>query len=150
KLDDAGQVLVDKQFRTDEPSVYAIGDLVGRMGLTPVALAEGMLVADHLFGSGERRLSYDNIPTAVFAHPHIATVGMSEEQAREKLSSVVVYETGFRHLRHTLSGNPERTYMKIVVDGSNDRVVGMHMVGADAGEIIQGFAAAMVAGITKA
>lgn len=150
KLDDAGQVLVDKQFRTDEPGVYAIGDLVGRMALTPVALAEGMMVADHLFGSGERRLSYDNIPTAVFSHPQIATVGMSEEQARESLASLVVYETDFRHLRHTLSGNPERTYMKIIVDGSNDRVVGMHMVGADAGEIIQGFAAAMVAGITKA
>lgn len=150
QLDEAGHVRVDNQFATAEPGLFAIGDLVGRMALTPVALAEGMVVADHLFGKGERRLSYDNIATAVFSHPQVATVGLSEAQARERGLQPRIYASDFRHLRHTLSGNPERTYMKIVVNDADDRVLGMHMVGADAGEIIQGFAAAMVAGITKA
>lgn len=149
-LDAAGHVAVDDNFRTAEPGLYAIGDLVGRMALTPVALAEGMVVADLLFGKGTRRLAYENIPTAVFAHPQVATVGLSEAQAREHGLKPVIFASEFRHLRHTLSGNPERTYMKIVVSGVDDRVLGMHMVGADAGEIVQGFAAAMVAGITKA
>jgi glutathione reductase (NADPH) len=149
RLGDGGEVLVDAQFRTDEPNLYAIGDLVGRMALTPVALAEAMVLTDQLFGTGERRLAYENIPTAVFSHPEIGTVGLSEAEARERGLDPVIYATDFRHLRHTLSGNPERTYMKVVVSGKDDRVLGMHMVGADAGEIIQGFAAAMVAGITK-
>lgn len=149
RLGDGGEVLVDAQFRTDEPNLYAIGDLVGRMALTPVALAEAMVLTDQLFGTGERRLAYENIPTAVFSHPEIGTVGLSEAEARERGLDPVTYATDFRHLRHTLSGNPERTYMKVVVSGKDDRVLGMHMVGADAGEIIQGFAAAMVAGITK-
>lgn len=149
QLDQAGQVQVDEQFRTAEPSIYAIGDLVGRMPLTPVALAEGMFVADHLFGGGTRRMSYDNIPTAVFSHPNLATVGLTEAAALQRYGKIRVFESEFRHLRHTLSGNPERTYMKVVVDAASDRVIGMHMMGADAGEIIQGFAAAMVAGITK-
>lgn len=149
QLDARGNIQVDAAFRTAEPSIFALGDVVGRMALTPVALAEGMFLADQLFGSGQRRMSYDNIPTAVFSHPNIATVGLSEAAARQRHGEVAVYETDFRHLRHTLSGRAERTYMKIVVDKASDKVVGMHMLGADAGEIIQGFAAAMVAGITK-
>jgi glutathione reductase (NADPH) len=149
QLDARGNVQVDAEFRTTEPSIYALGDVVGRMALTPVALAEGMFLADHLFGSRSRRMSYDNIATAVFCQPNIATVGLSEEAARKRHGNVTVYESEFRHLRHTLSGRPERTYMKIIVDTATDKVVGMHMLGADAGEIIQGFAAAMVAGITK-
>lgn len=149
QLDAAGNVVVDAQFRTAEPSIYALGDAVGRLPLTPVALAEGMFLADHLFGSGTRRMCYDNIPTAVFSHPNLATVGLSEAAARQRYADVRIFETDFRHLRHTLSGNPERTYMKVVVDAASDRVLGMHMMGAEAGEIIQGFAAAMVAGITK-
>jgi glutathione reductase (NADPH) len=150
QLDAAGAVIVDEQFRTAEPSIYALGDVVGRLPLTPVALAEGMFVADHLFGSGTRRMSYDNVPTAVFSHPNLATVGLTEAAARERYGDITVFESDFRNLRHTLSGNPERTYMKIVVDRASDRVLGMHMLGDEAGEIIQGFAAAMVAGITKA
>jgi glutathione reductase (NADPH) len=149
KLDAKGFVEVDDQFCTAEPSIFALGDVVGRMALTPVALAEGMFVADHLFGSRNRRMSYDNIPTAVFSHPNLATVGLSEHAARERYGQVTVFDTDFRHMRHTLSGRQERTYMKVVVDTASDRVVGMHMMGSDAGEIIQGFAAAMVAGLTK-
>jgi glutathione reductase (NADPH) len=149
KLDAKDFVEVDDQFCTAEPSIFALGDVVGRMALTPVALAEGMFVADHLFGSRNRRMSYDNIPTAVFSHPNLATVGLSEHAARERYGQVTVFDTDFRHMRHTLSGRQERTYMKVVVDTASDRVVGMHMMGSDAGEIIQGFAAAMVAGLTK-
>lgn len=149
QLDAKGNIVVDAGFRTAEPSIYALGDVVGRMALTPVALAEGMYLADHLFGSRTRRMSYDNIPTAVFSHPNIATVGLTEAAARARHGSIRVFESDFRHLRHTLSGRQERTYMKVIVDAASDRVVGMHMLGADAGEIIQGFAAAMVAGITK-
>lgn len=149
QLDAKGNISVDSCFQTAEPSIYALGDVVGRMALTPVALAEGMFVADHLFGSRSRRMSYDNIATAVFSHPNIATVGLSEAAARKRHGEITVYESEFRHLKHTLSGNPERTYMKVIVDTSTNKVVGMHMLGADAGEIIQGFAAAMIAGITK-
>lgn len=149
QLDKDGNIAVDDSFRTAEPSIFALGDVVGRMALTPVALAEGMFIADHLFGSRQRTLSYQNIPTAVFCQPNIATVGLTEAQAREQVGELSVYESDFRHLRHTLSGRNERTYMKIIVDAATDKVLGMHMVGADAGEIIQGFAAAMVAGITK-
>jgi glutathione reductase (NADPH) len=149
QLDAKGNVVVDSCFQTAEPSIYALGDVVGRMALTPVALAEGMFVADHLFGGRSRRMSYDNIATAVFSHPNIATVGLSEAAARKRHGEITVYESDFRNLKHTLSGNPERTYMKVIVDTATNKVVGMHMLGADAGEIIQGFAAAMVAGITK-
>jgi glutathione reductase (NADPH) len=149
-ISDDGVVIVDAQLRTNEPSIYALGDLVGRLALTPVALAEGMLLADHLFGKGTRKLSYDNVPTTVFSHPNIATVGLSEAQAHERHTELTIYESDFRALRHTLSGRDERTYMKVIVDTSSDRVLGMHMVGPDAGEIIQGFAAAMNCGLTKA
>jgi glutathione reductase (NADPH) len=145
-----GAVLVDTNFQTAEPSIYAVGDVVGRMALTPVALAEAMVVVDQLFGKGERRLHYQNIPTAVFSHPNLATVGLMEEQARQLHPELAIYETDFRHLRHTLSGRDERTYMKVLVDTASDKVLGMHMLGADAGEIIQGFAVAMNCGLTKA
>jgi len=149
ELDAKGNIQVDAMFQTAEPSIYALGDVVGRMALTPVALAEGMFVADHLFGSRSRHMCYDNIATAVFSHPNIATVGLSEAAAHKRYGDISVYESDFRHMRHTLSGRQERTYMKVIVDSASDKVVGMHMLGADAGEIIQGFAAAMVAGITK-
>ena len=144
-----GTIKVDDKFRTDEPSIFAIGDVVGHMALTPVALAEGMVVADTLFGDGRRQISYDNIPTAIFSHPNLATVGLSEQAAQESYTDIAIYESDFRHLRHTLSGNPERTYMKVIVDTATDKVLGMHMMGSDAGEIIQGFATAMICGLTK-
>lgn len=150
QLDAEGNVSVNEQLQTSEPSIYALGDVVGRLALTPVALAEGMLLADHLFGSGKRRLSYANIPTTVFSHPNIATVGLSETLAGERYPELAIFESDFRALRHTLSGRDERSYMKIIVDTASDRVLGMHMLGPEAGEVIQGFAAAMNCGLTKA
>lgn len=149
QLTASGHIAVDAKFQTAEPSIFALGDVVGHMALTPVALAEAMLVVDHLFGAGKRQLDYRNIPTAVFSHPNLATVGLTEAKARELVGSVAIYETDFRHLRHTLSGRDERTYMKVIVDPATDKVLGMHMLGDDAGEIIQGFATAMVCGLTK-
>lgn len=145
-----GTIIVDEFYETTEPGIYALGDVVGHMALTPVATAEGMVLASNLFKHTRKTLNYANIATAVFSHPNVGTVGLTEEQALEKHSTVLVFESDFKHLKHTLSGNPERTYMKIIVDEASDRVLGMHMMGADAGEIIQGFAAAMQCGITKA
>lgn len=144
-----GTILVNEQLQTAEPSIYALGDVVGRLALTPVALAEGMLLADHLFGDRNRTLSYDNVPTTVFSHPNIATVGLSEARATAQNRRLTIFESEFRPLRHTLSGRDERTYMKVIVDSTSDRVLGMHMVGPEAGEVIQGFAAAMNCGLTK-
>ena len=149
KLDAKGHIVVNEQFQTDEPSIYALGDVVGRMNLTPVALAEGMNLARNLFGETKAQLDYSNIATAVFSHPNLATVGLSEEAARAEGKRIDVYESDFKHLKHTISGRDERTYMKIVVEQATDKVLGMHMMGSDAGEIIQGFAAAMKCGITK-
>ena len=149
-----GAVRVDEHFRSSVPSIFAVGDVIARVQLTPVALAEAMVVVDQLFGpaAGQRprALSYEFIPTAVFTHPSVATVGFTEAQARERFGAVRIFRTEFKPLRHTLSGSSERTLMKLVVDAASDRVVGLHMVGAEAGEIVQGFAVAMKAGATKA
>lgn len=150
-LDKKGYIEVNGDFQTAEPSIYALGDVIGRIGLTPVALAEGMVLAKKLFGKQEKaEMDYSNIATAVFSHPNLATVGLTEEAAIELGKQIDVYESDFRHLKHTLSGRDERTYMKVVVEQSSNRVLGMHMMGADAGEIIQGFAAAIKCGLTKA
>jgi glutathione reductase (NADPH) len=109
-----------------------------------------MVLVDRLFGSGQRRMGYDFIPTAVFTHPNIGTVGYGESAAREKFGKVTIYRSEFKALKHTLSGSTERTFMKLLVEAASDRVVGLHMVGPDAGEIVQGFAVAMRAGATKA
>lgn len=145
-----GAIVVDANYQTSAPSIHAVGDVTARVQLTPVALAEAMVVVDRLFGKGQRQLSYDNIPTAVFTHPAIGTVGLTEAQARERFAQVRIYRSDFRALKHTLSGNAERTLMKLVVDAASDRVVGLHMVGDEAGEIVQGFAVALQAGATKA
>jgi glutathione reductase (NADPH) len=145
-----GAIVVDAHYRTSLPSVYALGDVTARVQLTPVALGEAMAVVDHLFGDQKRSMSYDFIPTAVFTHPNIATVGYTEEAARRKFGNIAVFRSEFKPLKHTLSGSGERTLMKLVVDAPSDRVVGLHMVGPDAGEVVQGFAVAMKAGATKA
>ncbi len=154
KLSAKGAIEVDAHYQTSVPSIHAIGDVTARVQLTPVALGEGMALVDHLFGPATgkpaRSMAYDLIPTAVFTHPNIGTVGDTEAQAREKYGKLRIYRTDFKPLKHTLSGSTERTLMKLVVDDASDRVVGLHMVGADAGEIVQGFAVAMKAGATKA
>ena len=150
KITPHGAIEVDAHYQTTVPGVHAVGDVTSRVQLTPVALAEAMAVVDRLFGAGTRRMDYEFIPTAVFTHPNIGTVGYSEADARAKFGRIQVFRSEFKALRHTLTGNPERTLMKLVVDAASDRVVGLHMVGPDAGEIVQGFAVAMKAGATKA
>ena len=150
KLKPSGHIEVNESFQTTEPSIYAIGDVIGRMELTPVALAEGMALARNLYNDQAIDLDYDNIATAVFSQPSIATVGLTEEQAVERHEQLDIYTSNFKHMKHTLSGLQERTFMKLIVERQSDKVIGCHMVGSDAGEIIQGIAIAMKAGATKA
>jgi glutathione reductase (NADPH) len=150
KLHDRGSIMVDGYSQSAVPSVYAIGDVTDRFNLTPVATAEGMAVANTLFNNRPTALDYENIPTAIFANPNAATVGLSEEKARACHGEIDVYTARFRPLKHTLSGSSEQVFMKLVVDRASNRVVGAHMVGADAGEIIQGIAIAIKCGATKA
>ncbi|KQW35987.1 glutathione-disulfide reductase [Rhizobacter sp. Root404] len=145
-----GAVLVDDQYATNVAGLHAVGDVIDRIHLTPVALAEAMALVDHLFGAKQRAVDYAMIPTAVFTHPSVGAVGLTEAQARAQGRAVRIFRSEFKALKHTLSGNTERTLMKLVVDADTDRVVGLHMVGADAGETIQGFAVALKAGATKA
>ncbi|MFG0721370.1 glutathione-disulfide reductase [Pseudomonas sp. GLN_6] len=150
ELDERGFIKVDEQYQTSTPSILAIGDVIGRVQLTPVALAEGMAVARRLFKPEEyRKVDYRLIPTAVFSLPNIGTVGLSEEQAKEEGYSVKVFESRFRPMKLTMTESQERTLMKLVVDSATDRVLGCHMVGPDAGEIVQGLAVALKAGATK-
>lgn len=144
-----GAVVVDDYFQTSVPSIYAIGDVIDRMQLTPVALSEGMALVRHLYAGADLKMHYDLIPTAVFCQPNIGTVGLTEEAARERYANIDVYRSEFRPLMNTLSGNEARTLMKLLVDADSDRVVGVHMAGPDAAEIVQGLAVALKAGATK-
>ena len=147
-----GAIPVDDCYRTNVPHIYAIGDVIDRVQLTPVAIAEGMCVAHNLFGSGgqSRRINYENIATAIFCQPNIGTVGPTEEIARQRYARLEVYESSFKPMKHTLSGRSERTLMKLLVNGDDDKVVAAHMCGPDAGEIVQGLSVAINAGATKA
>ncbi|MGE0253163.1 MAG: glutathione-disulfide reductase [Alphaproteobacteria bacterium] len=145
-----GAVVVDEHFRTSVPSIYAIGDVIDRIQLTPVALAEGMAVARTLFDGTPTSADYTNVPTAVFSHPNIGTVGLTEAEARARHGKLRIYRSTFTPLKHTLSGRQEKTLMKLVVEDASDRVLGVHMVGPEAGEIVQGLAVAIKAGATKA
>jgi len=142
-------IKVDDQLRTTQPHIYAMGDVTDRVNLTPVATAEGHALADTLFGNNPRTVSLRNIPSAVFTTPPIATVGLTEEQA-SALGPVDIYVTHFTPMRHNLSGRARKTTMKLVVDKTTQKVVGAHMLGEDAAEIIQGIAIAVVMGATKA
>ncbi len=149
-LDGIGAVVVDEYSQSNVESIYAIGDCTDRMMLTPVAIAEGMAVANTLFNNKPTRPSYLNVPTAVFSSPNCGTVGLTEAEARARNFKVDIYKTFYKPLRHTLTGRDERTMMKLVVDQTTDRVLGCHMVGPDAGEIVQGLAIALNCGATKA
>jgi len=146
---DVGAVVVDHQLRTSQPHIYAMGDVTDRLNLTPVAIAEGHALADTLFGHNPRGISLRNVPTAVFSTPPIATCGLTEEQAAEH-GPVDVYVSKFTPMRHALSGRARRSMLKLVVDQASQKVVGAHMLGEDAPEIMQGLAIAMVMGATKA
>jgi glutathione reductase (NADPH) len=146
----AGAVEVDAGSRTAVPSIYAIGDCTNRKNLTPVAIAEGRAVAETLFHDRPMQVDHEHVPSAVFSQPPVGTVGYTEAEARARYGAVDVYVSSFRPMKHTLGGRDERTMMKLVVERKTDRVVGVHMVGADAPEIVQGFAVAVRCGATKA
>jgi glutathione reductase (NADPH) len=150
KLNSEGAVAVDPYSCSSVPNIYAVGDCTDRMQLTPVAIAEGQAVAETLFHGNPKTPEYENVPTAVFSQPPIGTVGLTEAQARERYRAIDVYKASFRPLKHTLSGRDEHSFMKLVVDRETDRVLGCHMVGTDAGEIIQGLAIALKCRATKA
>jgi glutathione reductase (NADPH) len=144
-----GAVVVNEQYETSVPSILAVGDVTNRVNLTPVALAEGMSVARRLFGGPRSTVDYDFIPTAIFSQPPVGTVGYAEEDARAHFGAIKVFTSSFTPLRYTVSEEKERAFMKMIVSAADDRVVGLHMCGEDAGEIIQGFAVALRAGATK-
>lgn len=146
---EADAVWVDPSSRTNVPSIFAVGDCTNRVNLTPVAIAEGRAVAETLFHDKPTTVDHDNIPSAVFSQPPVGTVGLSEEKARAEHGEIDVYVTSFRPLKHTITGKDERTMMKLVVERKSGRVLGVHIVGADAPEIIQGFAVAVRCGATK-
>lgn len=146
---DNGAIVVDAQSRSSVPSIYAVGDVTDRINLTPVAIREGHAFADRVFGKTPRTVDYDNVASAVFSTPEIGSVGLSEAAAAEKFPGVDIYETAFRPMRATLSGRAERVYMKLVVNADNQKVVGAHIFGPEAGEMIQLVAIALQMGATK-
>ncbi|MGE5128687.1 MAG: glutathione-disulfide reductase [Sphingomonadaceae bacterium] len=150
KLGPIDEVLVDAYSRSSVESIHAIGDVTNRINLTPVATAEGGALAKTLFGGQPTAPDHENVPTAVFANPNLATVGLSEEQARERHGAIEIYKTSFRSLKHALTAGEEKIFMKLVVETASGRVLGAHMIGPEAAEIIQGIAIAVKLGATKA
>src|SRR6266851_8207729 len=148
-LDSTGAVVVDEWSRTSVPNIYAVGDVTDRLNLTPVAIAEGRALAETLFNANPMSVDHETVPTAVFSQPPIGAVGLTERRARQRFGAVDVYRTRFKPMKNILAGRDERTLMKLVVDRQSDRVLGCHMVGADAPEIIQGVAIALQCGATK-
>jgi glutathione reductase (NADPH) len=148
-IDEAGAVVVDAFSCTNQKNIYALGDVTNRIALTPVAIAEAMAFVDTVYRGTPRAMDHADVPSAVFSHPTVSTVGLTEHQAREAGAEIDIYRSGFRPLRHTLTGRDERAMMKLIVDRPSQKIVGAHMVGADAPEIIQGIAVAIKAGATK-
>jgi len=150
ELGKEGAILVDEDNQSSVPSIYAIGDVTDRVQLTPVAIREGQAFADTIFGGKPTRVDYENIPSAVFSHPPIAAVGMTESQAREKLGGYKTFTSDFRPMKNVLAGRSERSLYKLIVEDGTDKIVGLHMIGPDAPEILQAAAIAVKAGLTKA
>ncbi len=149
-MNKAGAIVTDEYSRSSVPSIYAVGDCTDRMNLTPVAIAEAMALIKTLYLDTPTIMSYDNVPTAVFSQPNIGTVGLTEAAARDRFPQIDIFKSSARPMKHNLSGRNEKTMLKLVVDRGSDRVLGVHMVGPDAGEIIQGMAVALQCGVTKA
>lgn len=149
ECDESGFIKVNDHYQTSCASIYALGDVIGKVALTPVALAEGMALANNLFGEGGEKVNYEYIPTAVFCQPNIGTLGVSEEEAQDQGVSFDVYTSAFRPLKNTISGSPSRMFMKLLVEQPTNKVIGAHIVGPEAGEMIQGLAVAVKAGATK-
>jgi glutathione reductase (NADPH) len=150
KIADNGGIAVDEYSRTNVESIYAVGDVTNRINLTPVAIREGHAFADTVFGGKSIRVDHTNVPTAVFTSPELGTIGLTETQAVEKLGVVDIYKTSFRPMKYGMAGRDSRMFMKLVVDGTNDRVVGCHIAGPEAGEMIQLVGIAVKMGATKA
>jgi glutathione reductase (NADPH) len=150
EMGDKGQIKVDADNRTNVPTLFAVGDVTNRIQLTPVAIREGQAFADTFFGKAPHQVDYNCVPSAVFSHPPLAGVGMTESQAREKLGQVKTYTSDFRAMKNVLAGRNERSLYKLVVDGSTDRIVGIHMIGPDAPEILQAAAVAIKGRLKKA
>jgi glutathione reductase (NADPH) len=149
-LSENGAVKVDAFSRTNVPHIYAVGDVTDRINLTPVAIREGHAFADTVFGNKSIQVDHSDVPTAVFTEPEIGVIGMTEAEARETLDRVVIYRSAFRPMKVTLTGRQTRALLKLIVDGSTDRVVGCHIVGPDAGELIQLVGIAIKMRATKA
>jgi len=150
KLDDKGAVVVDADNKSTCDSIYAVGDVTNRVQLTPVAIREGQAFADTVFGNKPTRVDYANVPHAVFSHPPIASVGMTEGEARDKIGTYKTYVSDFRPMKNVLAGRNERSLYKLIVHEETDKVVGIHMIGPEAAEILQAAAIAVKAGLTKA
>lgn len=150
KCRENGAIIVDEEYRTSESNIFALGDVTDHIQLTPVAIAEAMAFASTQFNNERKIMDYDGIATAVFCQPNIGTLGLTEEQARDTHDEIEIYRSTFRPMKHTLSGSDEKNMMKIIVDKASDKIIGVHMVGSQAGEIIQGLAVAYKAGVTKA
>jgi len=150
QISERGGVVVDGYSKTSVPNIYAVGDVTDRVNLTPVAIREGHAFADTVFGGKPTKVDHSYVPTAVFSEPEVGVVGLTEAQAVEKLGKVDIYKTSFRPMKATLSGRDTRMFMKLVVDGSTDKVVGCHIVGPDAAELIQVVGIAVTMGATKA
>ncbi len=150
ELDDKGAIKVDERNQSSVPSIFAVGDVTDRIQLTPVAIREGQAFADSVFGDKPTLVDYTNVPSAVFSHPPIGAVGMTEAEARNKLGSIRVYTSDFRAMKNVLAGRNERALYKMIVNAATDQVVGLHMIGPDAPEILQSAAVAVKAGLTKA
>jgi len=149
EMKENGAIVVDEWQRSAVKNIYAIGDVTDRINLTPVAIAEGRAIAETLYNDNPIRMDHADVPSAVFSNPPIGTVGLSEDEARGQYREVDIYQTRFRPMKNTLSGRAERTFLKLVVDAGTDRVVGCHMLGPDAPEIVQGLAIAIKSGATK-
>ena len=149
ELNSKGAIKVDEFSLTTAKNIYAVGDVTDRVNLTPVAIQEAMAFVDTAFKHTPRAMDHHNIATAVFSHPPVCTVGLTEEQAIDRYGDVDVYQSSFRPMKHTLSGRDEKALMKLIVEKHGKKVVGLHMVGADSPEIVQGFAVAIKAGATK-
>ena len=148
-INDKGAVIVDDDNKSNVDSIYAVGDVTDRIQLTPVAIREGQAFADTIFGNKPRRVDYAMVPSAVFSHPPMAGVGLTESQAKNKYGTVRTYTSDFRPMKNVLAGRNERALYKMIVDASTDVVIGLHMIGPDAAEILQAAAIAVKAGLTK-
>jgi glutathione reductase (NADPH) len=149
EIDEKGAIRVDEESRSTCSSIYAVGDVTNRVQLTPVAIREGQAFADTVFGKKPSKVDYSCIPSAVFSHPPLAGVGLTEGEARNKLGSIKVYTADFRPMKNVLAARNERALYKIVVDAASDKIVGAHMIGPDAPEILQVLAVAVKAGLRK-